>query len=134
MTSLKPPDVTRGGRWTTTAGLAIGASVLVAMAAVTIALSGGQAHATAHPTGGGAPTTQSADPTTPRVPIATPPVTPPAYAAVGPWQAMQAQHHPTPPVPAGLNPTTIQSADPATPPIPIAIPTMTATPYGGEGP
>jgi hypothetical protein len=134
MTSLKPLGVTRGGLRATTAGLAIGASAQVAMAALTIALSGGQAHATAHPAGGGAPTAQSADPTTARVPIATPPVTPPAYAAVGPWQAMESQHHPTPPAPEGLNPTTIQSADPTTPPIPIAIPTMTATPYGGEGP
>jgi hypothetical protein len=134
MTRLTPLGVSPGGRWATTAGLAIGASVLVAMAALTIVVSGGEAHATPQPTGDGAPTTQSVDPTTSRVPIAVPPVTPPAYAAVGPWQAMEALHHPTPPAPAGLNPTTIQSADPTTPPIPIAIPRLTATPYGGEGP
>jgi hypothetical protein len=134
VTWVKPLGISPGGGWATTAGLAIGASVLAAMAALTILVSAGQAHATAHHTGGGAPTTQSAEPTTPRVPVATPPVTPPAYAAVGPWQVMQAQPHPTPPAPAGLNPTTIHSADPTTPPIPIAIPRITATPYGGEGP
>jgi hypothetical protein len=92
MTWLKPLGVSPGGRWPTTAGLAIGASVLVAMAALTIVVSGGQAHATAHPTGGA--TIQSADPTTPRVPIAIPPVTPSRIRRRGP---MASNGSPTPP-------------------------------------
>jgi hypothetical protein len=80
------------------------------------------------------PAQRAGAPTARRANRRRPHAVPPAYAAVGPWQAMEAQHHPTPPAPAGLNPTTIQSADTTTPLIPIAIPTMTATPYGGEGP